>query len=295
MKVLVTGAAGLLGGRLAGLLSRSGHEVVGGRHLGALPSGLPEVPLDLSEPVSIHRALSMARPEAVVHCAALADADRCEAEPLRAQRVNTDAAASLARFCQTRGIRLLAVSTDLVFAGDRPYLRETDAPAPGLVYARTKLAGELALLAEAPGAAVVRVALVYGRGHGRRGTASESVAWNLGAGARVRLFTDQYRTPVDPESVAAALDRLLAGTGRAVFHIGGPERLSRHELGLRVARALGLPEGLIEPIVQAEQPLGALRPADVSLDSSRARLELGWTPRPLEDAIRESRRDPTEL
>lgn len=290
VKVLVTGASGLLGGRLAGLLSRAGHEVVAGRHLDAPAPGLPEIPLDLSEQTSIDQALSMARPEAVVHCAALADADRCEAEPLRAQALNADATAALARRCQTQGIRLVALSTDLVFAGDRPYLRETDVPAPALVYARTKLAGELALLSAAPHAAVVRVALVHGRGHGRRGTASESVAWALAAGTRVRLFTDQYRTPVDPESVAAALDRLLVGPGRGVFHIGGPERVSRHDLGLRVARALGLPEDLIEPILQAEQPVGACRPADVSLDSSRARQELGWTPRPLEDAIRDGRR-----
>ena len=292
MKVLVTGAAGLLGGRLARLLGASGHEVIAGRHLSPPPAGCPEVPLDLLEEVSIERALEAAQPGAVLHCAALADADRCEAEPGLAQRLNTDAAGALARRCRALGVRLVAVSTDLVLAGDRPCARETDAAAPRLVYARTKLGGEQAVLGEAPEAAVVRVALIHGCGHGPRGTASEAVAWSLAAGARVRLFSDQYRTPVDPESVAGALLRLLAGAARGVFHVGGPERLSRYDLGVRVARALGLPDTLIEPIRQADQPVGAPRPADVSLDSSRARQELGWAPRPLDDAIRQSRRHP---
>jgi len=106
------------------------------------------------------------------------------------------------------------------------------------------------------------------------------------------LFTDQYRTPVDAESVAAAIETLLKGSQTGRFHLGGPERLSRHELGLRVARIHGLDEGLIQGLRQAEHPIGVPRPLDVSLDSSRAHDELGWTPRPLEEGIREDRMAP---
>ena len=287
--MLVTGASGLLGGRLAELLAAH-HEVVAGRHHAAVPAGLPTVDLDLLSPASLVSALESARPEVVVHAAALADADRCQAEPDLARRANVDASAEVARLCHARGARLIAISTDLVASGERAWIREDDPAEPKLVYGRTKLAGEEAVLATAPGAAVVRVALVLGRGFGPRATASEGIARALSAGRRLALFTDQFRTPIDAASVADALLRLIERPLAGRFHLGGPERLSRHELGLRVARVLGLPDSGIEAATQAALPLGAPRPADASLDSRRARAELDWAPRALDDAIRDSRR-----
>jgi dTDP-4-dehydrorhamnose reductase len=208
--------------------------------------------------------------------------------------VNARLPGQLARLCRERGLRLVALSTDLVFGGDRAFVREDDPPGPLSVYGRTKLAGEDAVLAACPGAAVARVALVMGRGHGPRGTSTESVAWALRAGRAVRLFTDEYRTPVDPDSLADALVRLLDRGGAGRYHLGGPERLSRHELGLRVARAVALREAGIEAARQAEYAGADLRAPDVSLDSTRARRELGWEPAPVDEAIRTGRTAPGE-
>ncbi|HET9315467.1 MAG TPA: sugar nucleotide-binding protein [Vicinamibacteria bacterium] len=288
MRLLVTGAGGLLGGRLAELLSRA-HTVIAGVHVSRPPDGLETVPIDLLQPTSIEAAFDDARPDAVLHCAALADADRCEADPELALRMNVHATDRLAVLCARRGARLVALSTDMVLGGDKAFSSEADAALPRQVYGRTKQAAEAAVLARSSAAVVVRVALVHGRGHGPRRTASESIADALRSGRRLRLFTDQHRTPVDPESVAAAVASLLASRAGGVFNVGGPERLSRHELGLRVAKLLGLPAGLIDPVTQPEPPQGARRPADVSLDSSRARRELGFAPRPLDLGVRESR------
>jgi dTDP-4-dehydrorhamnose reductase len=290
-RVLVTGAAGRLGGRVAALLGRR-FEVVAARHRAAPPPGLATVDLDLLEPASAASALERTRPDAVVHCAAQGDADCCEREPRPAGRLNAEATAELARACRRGGLRLVALSTDLVFAGDHPFVSENDAPGPILVYGRTKLAGEDAALAEAPDAAVLRVALATGRGHGAKGTSTESVAWALGAGHSLRLYTDQFRTPVDADSVADAVVRALERPVSGRFHVGGPERVSRWELGRRVARVLGLREEGIAPVTIAEMPQEARRPADCSLDSSRARRELGWEPRSLADAIRSGRPAP---
>jgi dTDP-4-dehydrorhamnose reductase len=161
-----------------------------------------------------------------------------------------------------------------------------------VVYGDTKAEAERAVLSRAPGAAVARVALVCGRGFGSRPTASEAVAWALSQHRRLRLFTDQYRTPVDPESVASAIEHLLGGDDAGVFHLGGPERVSRHQLGIRVARRLGLEAARIEPVRQTEVCFGQARPADVSLDSSRAVRELGYAPRRLDLAIGEGRASP---
>lgn len=284
--MLVTGAGGVLGGRLAALLARD-LDVVAAVHHAPVPEGLARVPLDLLEPATYAIALELARPEAVVHAAALANPDAAEADPDRATRVNAKAPRLLARMCAGRGIRLVALSTDLVLPGDRPLSGEHAAPGPLLHYARTKLEGEQAVLSEYPGAAVARVALVVGRGHSARPTASESVAWALREGRRVRLFTDQYRTPVDAESLAQAVAALLRGTQQGLFHLGGAERVSRYELGRRLATAQGLNASLIDPGLQSEQAVA--RPADVSLDSGRAARELGWAPRPLDEALREGR------
>jgi dTDP-4-dehydrorhamnose reductase len=291
MRILMTGPAGLLGGRLAVLLARR-FAVTAARHDAPGPAGLPEVPLDLLSEPSLEAALDAARPDAILHSAALADPDRCEADPEAAERLNVEACAALARLSRARGIRLVALSTDLVFDGSSGGLREDQPARPLLEYGRSKLLGERAVLAEARDAVVLRVALVAGRGFGPRATASEAVAWALRAGRRLRLFSDQHRSPVDPESIAQAAASACAGRGQGLYHVGGAERLSRLELGLRVAACLGLDSALIEAASQQAAPLVAPRPLDVSLDSGRARRELGYDPRPLDAAIREGRASP---
>jgi dTDP-4-dehydrorhamnose reductase len=102
---------------------------------------------------------------------------------------------------------------------------------------------------------------------------------------------DEFRTPLDAESAAAALAALLRGKQTGVFHLGGAERVSRFELGQRVADAFGLSPHLLEPVPRSTHQ-GPPRPVDVSLDSGRARRELGWAPRPLRESVPESRSEP---
>ena len=205
--------------------------------------------------------------------------------------MNVGGTAVVAEACARRGARLVALSTDLVFAGPvrEGGLAEGDPTGPLLTYGRTKLAGEEEALRRCAGSAVARIALVCGRGFGPRGTSSEGVAWALRGGDRPRLFTDQWRTPLDAEAIVTALSRLLRGAGEGRYHLGGPERVSRYELGLRTAARLR-PRPRRHRGRRAGHALcGAPRPADVSLDSSRARSELGFAPRPLDEMIRGGR------
>jgi dTDP-4-dehydrorhamnose reductase len=289
--LLVTGAGGRLGGRLTVLLSPRFRTIAGVRHA-APPAGVPVQRFDLLDPRSVGETLDATGARSVVHCAALADADACERDPEAARRANVAVCETLARACAARGVRLAALSTDLAFSGERPFWREEDEPRPLSAYGRTKLEGERAILDLCPGAAVVRVALVSGRAHGRAPSATEAIAWALRDGRPLRLFTDQHRTPVDPESIADGLTSLLRrGTG-GLFHLGGPERLSRYELGARVAAVLGLDPRPIEPVRQADLPQDGPRPAHVSLASTRLRAKFAWAPRPLDEAIRSGRLQP---
>jgi dTDP-4-dehydrorhamnose reductase len=291
MKLLVIGASGLLGGRLAKIFSEQ-FDVVASRHRSAVVTGLASVGLDVEYASSVEKALKSTRADAVLHAAALASTEACEQEPDRARRVNVDGSEMVARACAARGVRLVAISTDLVFDGSARDVDESHRAAPLMVYGRTKLDAEQAVLTAHPRSAIARVALMIGRGFGPRGTASEAIAWDLKAGRRPALFTDEYRTPVDAESLAPALAALLSGTQTGRFHFGGPERISRYELGRRVARSLGLDENGIDAVKQSDRPSAAPRPADVSLDSSRARRELGYKPRPLEESLRDGRAEP---
>jgi dTDP-4-dehydrorhamnose reductase len=294
VRLLVTGAGGLVGGRLAALLHAHGHETLAAWRNAAPPGGLRSFRLALEEEDALARLLDAERPDGVVHAAALAQVERCHDAPAAAAAINSSVPGRLARACRARGLRLVALSTDLVFSGERAPFAEQDAAQPRSVYGRTKLAGEEAVLAEHPEAAIARIALVIGRGHGERASASEAVAWALRAGGAPRLFGDEYRTPVDPESLADAIARLLAQGGAGRYHLGGSERISRYELGRRTALALGLDATLLRVGRQAEHEASEPRPADVSLDSARAQRELGWRPRPLDEALAESRLSPTE-
>jgi len=287
MRVLVTGASGMVGGRLAVLLAVR-HEVTAAVHASPAPAGLASVALDLASEDSIALALRGSRAEAVVHAAALADADRCERDPEAARLLNVRASERLAAACTESGVRLIALSTDLLLAGDRAWSDESVPPRPSLVYAHTKRAAEEAVLGASPTFAVARIALVVGRGFSPRATASEAALWSLREDRPLRLYTDQYRTPGDPESLADALDRILERRAAGLYQLGGGERVSRFEIGQRTARAFGLDAAAIEPITASAAP-GAPRPADCSMDVAKARRDLGWEPRPLDVAIRESR------
>lgn len=292
MRLLVTGAGGLLGGRLAAELSALGHDVLAAHRRAAPPPGLRATAVELRAEADLTRLLDEERPDAVVHAAAISRAEGCAERPADAEAVNARLPGTIARACHRRGVGLVAVSTDLVFDGESAPYGEGDPARPLSRYGRTKLAGERAVLEAHPGAAVVRLALVCGLGHGPRGTSTESVAWSLREGRPVSLFVDEHRTPIDARSLADAVARILARGAEGVFHVGGRERTSRYELGLRVARAFGLDPSLVRPARQADHRGPEVRPADVSLDVARARAELGFEPRGLEEALREGREAP---
>ena len=291
MKIVVTGAGGLVGGGLALALSRR-HAVIGLVNRQPAPASVASERLDLVAEDAVTRIIARLGPAAIVHCAALADADACERDPGRARALNQDLPGRLARACAKAGVRIVLLSTDLVLPGDRQRSDEESPPGPLSTYARTKLAGEQAALAEALDAVVLRLALVVGRGHCPRPTASEAVAWALRERRPLRLFHDQYRSPVDVASLADAVEAAAEGRGAGTYHIGGGERLSRYELGCRVADELGYSRETLVAVAAADVPLAAPRPRDASLDSTRAARDLGWTPRPLAAAIRDGRPAP---
>lgn len=292
--ILVTGASGLLGQALARELARRGRTGVGTSRDGArLPAGLEPRALTLDDGGAAAAALVRAlRPAAVLHVAAMADADACARDPAAAARVNRDATGALARAAVEVGARVVYTSSDLVFDGTRAPYGEDDPVAPLGPYMATKAEGEALARAAGPGVLVARVALLYGRATGerQRPTFADTLAARLARGEQVPCFADQWRTPVQVDDAAGLLLDLLDRGAEGTVHVAGPERVSRLELARAIARALGLDPAGCRPVRAEDVPGLAPRPPDASLRDDRLRALLGRGGLGVEDGCARLRR-----
>ncbi len=274
MRILVTGASGRLGSYLMARLALGRHDVVGWCHRGA-GQGVSGrlLPVDLADAAGVSHAIRVADPEVVIHLAAISSADAVRREPGAAWGINVEATRWLADWAKKGDRRLVFTSTDLVFDGARSWYTENDAPRPVLEYGRQKRAAELAV-GESSLNLTVRISLLYGEAPpGREGFFDRAVA-SMRAGGSAAFFDDEFRTPLDYASAAAALLQLAESSVSGLIHLGGRERISRFELMRRAAVTLGIQPDRARPSSLRQQPMDEPRPADVSLDTTRLRNEL---------------------
>jgi dTDP-4-dehydrorhamnose reductase len=274
MQILVTGASGRLGGHMLEKLAGRGHLVAawsgatgGGRF------GFPLRRVDLGDPLAVQAAIGQANPDVVIHAGAMSSADSVRREPALARKVNVRATEVLSAWCGEHRRRLLFASTDLVFDGTKSWYREGDAAVPILEYGRTKLAAEALVLTNCRGL-VVRLSLLYGTSSGARPSYFDQAIDALRLGTPQTFFQDEFRTPLDYRTAAEILVRLAESDATGIIHAGGPERVSRLELMLRAARALGADATLLRGNCRTDTSVDERRPADVSLDTSLLRAVL---------------------
>lgn len=272
--ILVTGASGLLGLNLALEASRD-YQVYGlvNEHR-LIDAPFTVVRGNLMIPGTAERLLDELQPDWVVHCAALANLDACESDPLMAQELNTEVPRQLARIVARGGARLLHVSTDAVFDGTHGNYSETDAPSPVGVYSRTKLAGEVAVAQENPQAIIARVNL-FGFSLSRQRSLGEFFLYNLQAGRRVKGFTDVYFCPLLANDLAQLFIEMLACELSGLYHVLSSECLSKYEFGVRIARRFSLEESLISPVSVQEGGLKAARSPNLTLRTDKLSQALG--------------------
>jgi dTDP-4-dehydrorhamnose reductase len=277
--MLITGASGQLGGYLLQGLKNKDVEVIawsGSQEGDRWGRRLQRV--DLTDRERVAAAFRAARPDVVIHAGAITTMADCFRDARRAENVNVQGTAVITELAAETGARLLFVSTDLVFNGEKGWYRETDLPSPVSVYGRTKFAAEQVALGYAR-AAVIRTSLMFGPTLiGRPAFFDHQIA-ALRDRRPLRLFEDEWRTPLSLVTAARALLALTSTEFAGLIHVGGPERLSRLEMGLRLAAFLGLDPSPIVASTRSEAVFNETRPRDVSLDSSRCRQflpELAW-------------------
>lgn len=264
--ILITGASSSPGFKILARLKAEGRDALGVYNQHPVEWS---VRWDLAkDPVGL---LEQYKPDAVIHAAALGDVDKCEEDPALCHRVNAVVTREIARWCAKRGARLIYISTDYVFPGDRGMYREEDPPRPVNYYGLAKLLGEEAVLAA--GGVVVRVAWIYGLGPGRQNF-GRTVVEKLSRGEEVRAVADQWGSPTLNTLIGEAVAKLLTADYSGILHAAGP-RMSRYEFALAIAEAFGLPKELVKPIKMADLSFKAPRPRDSSLDSSKAEKMLG--------------------
>jgi dTDP-4-dehydrorhamnose reductase len=180
------------------------------------------------------------------------------------------------------------LSTDQVFDGERGGYREGDEARPATVYGESKLAAERAVLASGGEELVLRAALVLAPSRDGRSGALDMVR-GAEAGEEVRLFADEWRAPISALDLARVIDEALRRRATGVLHVAGPERVSRLELGERIAAAFARPDGAPRLVSAARAQSGMRRPRDVSLAIERLEREGYPRPAPLAFALEELR------
>lgn len=275
-RFLVTGASGLLGLNFS-LQTCEQHEVIGVVNQNLL-NGVPfEVSRgDLSREGEAARLLQTVRPEVVIHCAAMANVDACEAHPWLAQRMNAGVPAELANLTAKAGTQMVHISTDAVFDGVRGDYGEKDTPNPINHYARTKLAGEQAVAEANPAALIARVNFYGWSLRGQRSLA-EWFFYNLSAGKLVNGFTDVYFCPLLVNDLVDVLLGMLEHGLAGLYHVVSPQRISKYDFGCAIARRFGLDESLIQPVSWREGGLRAARSPNLTLRVDKLRLDSGVT------------------
>jgi dTDP-4-dehydrorhamnose reductase len=272
MRILITGAHGMLGRDLVDAARAAGHE----------PRGLSRAECDITDELALRRVLDDARPDVVVNCAAWTDVDGAEADEAGALAINATGPGRLAAAATAVGAWTVHVSTDYVFDGGKrtPYL-ESDPVGPLSAYGRTKLAGERAVAAAAPEAhTIVRTAWLFGV-HGRSFPAT---MLRLAAERdELAVVDDQVGSPTFTGDLAEALVALAADPPTGVIHVAAQGQCSWCEFARAIVAAGGHGDTTrVRAITTAEYPTPAPRPAFSVLRSERGAPELAPWPQGLE-------------
>jgi dTDP-4-dehydrorhamnose reductase len=262
--VWITGAGGLIGHYLL--------ETAAQALPGASIVGLTRAELDLADFPAVRREFQRQRPALVIHCAGLSRSPDCQADPGRAYLVNVQATAVLAELAAA--IPLVLFSSDLVFDGKAGHYDESAPVNPLSVYGETKVLAEQAVLAN-PRHTVIRTSL-NGGASPRGGRAfNEELRRAFAEGQTLRLFSDEFRSPIHARVTARAVWELAARNSPGLYHVAGSQRLSRLEMGRLVAARWPALNPRIVP-ASIQEYAGAPRPPDTSLNCAKAQARLSF-------------------
>lgn len=247
MKILITGAGGMLGRALGETLSLE-HDIV----------ALARADLDFTDLGATLAALARAKPRVVIHAGAVTDVDGCERDPDGAWRVNALGSRNVAVACQEAGAACCYISTDYVFDGEKPDpYTEFDAPNPLSCYGASKLAGERYVQTLMPRHWIVRSSWLFGPG-GKNFV--KTILAKARAGEGLRVVDDQVGSPTYTHDLARAISRLISGPYYGIWHLTNSGSCSWYRFAAAILENAGLKGTRLEPISSKDLGRPAPRP-----------------------------------
>ena len=268
-KILVTGAAGLLGADLVEYL-KDNYNVIPARR----------TDFDITDKAGSLELILSKRPGIVIHCAAMADVNACQKNSELAMAVNADGAKNIALACREIGCRMIHISTDYVFNGEKevPYI-EDDPPGPVNIYGESKLAGERYVSEILPDAVILRVAWLYGLSGDSfvkrliaRGRDYLSLKENGQNPEPIRMVDDQIGTPTRTDEIARQIEIILLKKMVGLFHCTAAGGCSRYELARLVFSIINLDIEVV-PCKRQDFPDQAPRPRYSILENARLKKD----------------------
>ncbi len=293
MKILVTGANGLLGQHLIRQLVDEGKFVIhatgkGKSRLSYGPgNGVTYHDLDITDFKKTQTLVEKISPHILVHTAAISQPNDCITDKTKCWKTNVGGTRALLKGAQKAKSYFIYISTDFVFNGMEGPYDEYARPDPVNYYGESKLLAEEMVELSGLHWAIVRTVLLYG--NKVPGGRSNFVLWvkeNLEAGKKIKVVNDQYRTPTYVEDFAKGIILVLMKHAKGIYHISGKDMCTPYTLALMIAEMLGKNTSLIEPVTAATFPEPAKRPLKTGFLITKAVKELGYVPVKLEEGLR---------
>jgi dTDP-4-dehydrorhamnose reductase len=289
-KILITGANGLLGQKLVGLLTQqSGVELIAtARGANRLPQaeGYLYHAMDITDHQAVMEVIRDTQPDVVIHTAAMTDVDKCEQQKDDCWAQNVQAVESLVEACGEVDAFLLHVSTDFIFDGAAGPYDETAEGNPISFYGWSKYAAEKVVTNSTLRWAIARTVLVYGIAHDM--SRSNIILWvkkSLEDGKNIKVVTDQWRSPTLAEDLAMGCFLIADQQAEGIFNISGKEVLTPYDMAIKTADYFNLDKSLIAQADASTFTQVARRPPRTGFILDKARTVLGYDPLSFEEGI----------
>ena len=267
--ILITGGSGLLAVNWFYNKRNDFKVYLGLNERQIHPSGSEVLYLDFSSENIFVKQLEAINPLLVIHTAGLTSVEKCENNPDLAFQVNVGLSSIVAHATKRLGIKLVHISTDHLFAGNKSMVSEEEPSQASNVYGQTKFLAEKAVLNVNPDALVIRTNF-YGWGTSYRKSFSDHIIQSLRNSQILFLFSDVYFTPIFVDNLIQTVHDLLDKKANGIFHIVSDDRKSKYDFGVLIAEKFGLDKSLIQKSTLKSNTSLVQRPADMSLSNKKA-------------------------
>lgn len=288
MKILITGGSGLLGQYLNIALSKENDILTLYNSNDGNCKEYNSVKCELTDFEKLKELISFFKPQTVIHIAAISRPETCDKLPEEyVLDVNVNSTKAIAESCDSINAKLIFTSTDLVYDGDSGEMqKEESVPNPVSLYAKTKLYSEHEIQNIFENFIILRTSLLYGLGKNHSVNNFHNMYYSFKKNQSVRLFYDQYRTPLSLIDAAGLIERIIkSDVKNIVLNFGGRERVSRVELGERLCELTNTDKALIEKTSMYDVP-ELYKVADVSMNTEKLQ-SLGLMQKSIEESILE--------